>query len=90
MIIFAVLFLIAFCFFMWLEEYWKRKQPLKTCTWTHDVDYWTDHWETSCGGAFQFECGSPEDNQMKFCCYCGSHLVTNIIELTEDMVDEGE
>ena len=48
------------------------------CTWTrHSGD---DPWSTSCRNAFTLEDGSPSDNGMEFCCYCGKPL--------EEMTDE--
>ena len=44
----------------------------KTCDWTEDMD---GNWETQCGGMFIVEAGSPADNDMKFCCYCGGKLL---------------
>ena len=40
-----------------------------TCTWGYDDG--DDYWETSCDGAFQLVDGTPADNGMKFCPYCG-------------------
>ncbi len=37
------------------------------CQWTEDGEAWA----TTCGGYFQLESGTPEENQMVFCCYCG-------------------
>jgi hypothetical protein len=31
-------------------------------------------WSTSCGNAFCLNHGTPSDNDMKFCCYCGLML----------------
>lgn len=44
-----------------------------TCRWSRADDD-TDVWETTCGKAFTIIDGSPADNQMAFCCYCGREL----------------
>ena len=49
---------------------------IETCTWHGDGDG-SDCWETDCHNAFRLEEGSPADNGMKFCCYCGRPLVTD-------------
>ena len=41
------------------------------CTWTEDED---GLWLTACDNEFEFGDGSPDDNHMKFCCYCGLPL----------------
>lgn len=48
----------------------KEKQPDK-CTWTYDNNY---VWETSCGNVFCLTHGTPADNNMKFCSYCGKEI----------------
>jgi hypothetical protein len=40
---------------------------LRPCHWTEDEGMWA----TSCGNAFMLNDGTPTDNNMKFCCYCG-------------------
>lgn len=43
------------------------------CEWEPtDPDFGT--WETSCGHSFFVVEGSPSDNDMRFCCYCGHPL----------------
>ena len=42
------------------------------CKWTYDENY--DMWETDCGGAFCLESGTPADNKMKYCSYCGKMI----------------
>lgn len=41
------------------------------CEWAED-EYGT--WETSCGNAFEINDGSPADNDMAYCCYCGKKI----------------
>jgi rRNA maturation endonuclease Nob1 len=44
----------------------------KQCTWLHDE--WEDAWDTACGEKFQLTEGTPSENGMKYCCYCGGEL----------------
>lgn len=41
------------------------------CKWTEDAD---GIWNTTCGNAHMFIVGGPEDNDAKFCQYCGGSL----------------
>lgn len=43
------------------------------CVWTQE-DEDSEYFETDCGHDFCLIDGLPEDNDMKFCCYCGKHL----------------
>lgn len=43
----------------------------KRCTW-RPGDY--GEYNTSCKNAFVLNDGTPSDNNMKFCCYCGGLL----------------
>lgn len=43
------------------------------CLWTRADDD-TDLWETSCGEEFCIIEGTPKENKMRFCCYCGKPL----------------
>jgi hypothetical protein len=52
-----------------------KREP--TCLWSHADDD-TDVWETSCGHAFTIIDGTPGDNHMEFCCYCGRPLEQEI------------
>lgn len=55
------------------------------CLWTDDRD--DGGWFTSCGNAFEFTDGTPADNGMKFCCYCGRPLEE---KRYEDISDDTE
>lgn len=48
----------------------KDKEP--TCVWKHQE--WEDAWLTSCEGVHWFADGTPEENDYKFCPYCGKKL----------------
>ena len=45
--------------------------PAETCTWTEDPD---GIWYTSCGQAHEFTTGTPEENEHRYCPYCGNVL----------------
>ena len=49
-------------------------QTAHTCDWREDEDgnYWT-----ACGRGFSITEGTPKQNGMKFCCYCGKPLTTH-------------
>lgn len=40
------------------------------CAWTETEEYWS----TECGGAFCITTGTPTENEMRFCPYCGSPI----------------
>lgn len=42
------------------------------CIWTRDNEY--GYFSTGCGETFCLEDGTPKQNGLKFCCYCGSKL----------------
>jgi hypothetical protein len=44
------------------------------CDWTENSD--PDYWETSCGEAFIIIEGTPQDNKMKYCPFCGQEINT--------------
>jgi hypothetical protein len=47
------------------------------CGWTRTPSIIEDEdtWTTLCGNVWMFVEGTPQDNGMKFCCYCGRPLV---------------
>lgn len=45
-----------------------------TCGWWLDEDIDDGSWGTSCGHMFRLDDGSPYQNRMAFCCYCGKPL----------------
>jgi hypothetical protein len=57
---------------------------MNNCEWSQ-VDTSSDMWETECGESFVFIADGPEENDMKFCCYCGESLIAiRAIDDTED------
>ena len=45
---------------------------IRACEWREDSE---GDWETECGQTFILNDGTPRDNLMNFCCYCGHPLV---------------
>lgn len=45
----------------------------KLCTWSQDGEG-EDLWITGCGNCFRIDEGTPSENKMNFCCYCGASL----------------
>lgn len=45
------------------------------CKWMQDED---GTWHTECGNMFEVTEGTPHENQMHFCTYCGKHLEQHI------------
>ena len=54
-------------------------QEPDTCTWQQDGDSDSGAYGTSCGRYFNLEDGTPEDNRLAWCCYCGKKLVQELI-----------
>ena len=42
------------------------------CFW--EETYEGEYWHTTCGNDFVLMAGTPGENGMKFCPYCGGHL----------------
>jgi len=42
------------------------------CNWTYEDN--NNYWQTDCGDEFVLEDGTPKDNGMRFCVYCGKPL----------------
>ena len=53
----------------------------KDCHWAHNEE---GYWETTCGDIFEVTEGTPSENNMRFCCYCGKRLVEVEIAEAED------
>lgn len=50
---------------------------MKGCIWINEE--WC--YETECGESFVITNGTPHDNGMKFCCYCGGNLIEEVDEV---------
>lgn len=48
--------------------------PDEICNWNQEDDDWGSY-ETDCGQSFNLTDGTPDDNNLKFCCFCGKALV---------------
>jgi hypothetical protein len=59
------------------RELGKEKAPVIPCTWQEDED---GNWNTSCGEIFIIIDSTPDENHMKFCCYCGKPLKQAVFE----------
>ena len=44
---------------------------MRVCEWAEEDDYW----QTDCGQKFTLIAGTPRENKMEFCCYCGRVLL---------------
>ena len=56
------------------------------CEWTQDREFYGDatgQWNTGCDNCFTLFDGTPDDNGMKFCCYCGKELKTVLTPIPE-------
>jgi hypothetical protein len=63
----------------------EQAEP-ESCAWHQDGDSESDLYATSCGHYFSLNDGTPEDNKMHWCCYCGKRIVQEMI--TEEDEDE--
>ena len=63
----------------------QQAEPVEqTCTWQQDGDSDSGVYGTSCGRYFNIEDGTPEDNKMAWCCYCGKKLAQELITENKD------
>lgn len=53
-----------------LNEFCEEELKGK-CKWEQDFE---GNWQTSCDNMFVLNDGTPEENEMKYCCYCGKKL----------------
>lgn len=51
-----------------LEVISALRYALQPCNWWEEDGAWT----TGCARRFVLEAGTPSDNSMSYCCYCGS------------------
>ena len=56
----------------------------ETCTWHQDGDSDSGTYSTSCRHHCGLEGGTPEDNKLAHCCYCGKKLVQELITENSD------
>ena len=56
------------------EEQVRVALSEERCTWKYYEEYDAGYWETLCGDAFQFADGTPQENNFRFCPYCGLRI----------------
>ena len=44
---------------------------MEKCQWVYEAGYWI----TSCGYEYAINDGTPSENDMNFCLYCGKKLI---------------
>ena len=44
------------------------------CEWSLEDQHYGEMWNSSCGEGWWFENGTPTQNKMKFCPFCGREL----------------
>lgn len=54
---------------------------IEQCVWQQNED---GYYDTSCKGSFVLNDGTPLENYMRFCCYCGDILKQKLYEGKED------
>lgn len=52
---------------------------MDSCTWTLE-DPSDGAWGTECNNIFSLEDGTPSENRMRFCCFCGRPLLEQIFD----------
>jgi hypothetical protein len=54
----------------------------ESCAWR--LNPFSYAWDTGCGNAFILDEGTPQQNSMNFCCFCGNQLES----MEEDNADQ--
>jgi len=61
------------------------------CEWALEDNYdCCDTWETQCGQNFVLLEGTPADNHMKYCCYCGKTLIETKLPEDKEVANHGK
>lgn len=55
---------------------------MSNCIWKQD-GVGEEAWDTTCQNRFSLSDGTPSENYMKFCCYCGGVLMEQVAEEEE-------
>lgn len=63
----------------------RQDQGAPACEWEEDDD--DGNYETACGNRFCIIEGSPTNNRMRYCCYCGGRLA--VAAPAQDSDDKG-
>lgn len=53
-----------------------------SCRWTQD-GVGEQAWDTRCGKRFLLNEGTPRENHMRYCCYCGEPIV-EVVDTDEE------
>ena len=61
-------------------------RPSGICEWTYNS--FDDMYDTKCGEGFFFETGNIEENNMRFCPFCGNRIKAIYEEDMEEIEDE--
>ena len=48
-----------------------NKKAVNFCKWKQDAD---GCWDTDCDHKYEIDSGTPSENEMKFCTFCGKKL----------------
>lgn len=62
-------------------EYLNEKQAEKTCEWKEDED---GAWDTGCKNTAILIEGTPKENEMHFCWYCGGRIIEKQAETEQE------
>ena len=50
-------------------------EAISPCAWTRSQEWEdSDCWKTDCGNAWRLDDGTPSENHMSFCPFCGRKL----------------
>lgn len=64
----------------WMVIQLKNETDKQVCIWQQDGDEDSGAYRTACGNYFMLDDGTPEDNKMGFCCYCGKSIEQHLVE----------
>lgn len=58
---------------------------MTNCKWVQDSDWENSgDYHTECGGELSLTVGTPKDNDMKYCCFCGKELIQILVNEDEE------
>jgi len=57
-----------------VREHIDSVLPDEECKWKEAREFGDIYYETSCGGDIVFTDGTPEENEYRFCPYCGKEI----------------